>query len=484
MTNRRIFSKVIGALVVVFPVILFFLLNVLTPYWWDDFPNMCFTVSWSVPRERLIGSFQDILQSTCNLYNNPLLAGNGRVFINFLQFVFCASGNKIIFDVCNTVVYTLFIMLVCYHSFGSFKKITPSMFLFVNVVVWLLTPAWGQDFLWLTGSLNYLWSLTLALLFLVPYRKKYADDTYTQNAALAIPLFVLGVITGWGMQNITASICVLLAGYFIRKLFRKEKICLFEILGAMGILIGFCFLLPASTAQFATIKKLIVNFSKSPVIFIRYCGISAGIVVAMGTEIFWFRKNKLDVLLLGYSVVALVSFFSLALGYVTERALLIPNVFLIIVGLHLLHYFHDIPKRCWVSAYVVVVLCVFFPSFYNGGSDIVKSYLFSQAREKFIYAERERGVSDIFVKTPIPVQNSHSGLSGGIDILSNLEDDDYKIHNTAKSLFYEVHSLTGVETRGETNLQDSFKTFLGNSPKNGSYIEKMFLEIYQNWDSK
>jgi hypothetical protein len=61
--------------------------------------------------------------------------------------------------------------------------------------------------------------------------------------------------------------------------------------------------------------------------------------------------------------VALVSFFSLALGYVTERALLIPNVFLIITAFHLLRYFHEMPRRYWVYAYTAVILWVFFPHF-------------------------------------------------------------------------------------------------------------------------
>ncbi|MDR1470652.1 MAG: DUF6056 family protein [Spirochaetaceae bacterium] len=483
MTNKRILPKIAGALMIVFPILFFFLFNTLTPYWWDDFPNACFTVSWYTPRERLIGSFQDMIQSTGNLFTNPTLAGNGRVFINFLQFVFCAPKNKIIFDVCNTIVYSLFIMLICYHSFGSFKKIAPSAFLFVNIAIWLLTPAWGQDFLWLTGSLNYLWSLTLALLFLVPYRKKYVDNTYTQKIILSIPLFVLGVITGWGMQNAAGGICVLLIGYFIRKFFRKEKICLFEVLGTGGILTGFCFLLSASTGQFSGIKEMVFNFAKSPVDFIYYCGVPVCIVVVMGVEIFWFRKNKVDVLPFGCFLTALVSFFSLAIGYIKERALLVPVVFFIIAGLYLLRSFHETPKRYWIFVYTVV-FCIFIPSFYNGGKDIVKSYLLSKAREEFIYAERERCVSDVYVKTPIPVQDSHSGLSDGLDILSNPDDHQYKIHNTAKSLFYGVRSLTGIEADTATHLKDSFKAFFNEPSKEQRSIKNLFLTIYQNWESK
>jgi hypothetical protein len=480
MTAKRILSKIADIFMIGFPVLFFFLFNALTPYWWDDFPNMCFTVSWATPRERLISSFQDIIQSTRNLYFNSSLAGNGRVFINFLQFVFCASGNKLVFDVCNTIVYALFGLLVCYHGIGSFKKITPPVFLFANIAVWLLTPAWGQDFLWLTGSLNYLWAVTLALLFLVPYRKKYVDNRYSQNKIISILLFVFGLLTGWGMQNIAGGICVLLAGYFIRKVFRKEKICLFEILGTIGILTGFCFLLSASTAQFAGIKEIVVNFIKSPMDFIYYCGVPACIVGVMGIEIFGFRKNKVDVLPLGYFLVAVVSFFSLALGYIKARSLLTPVVFLIITGLYLLRYFHEMPKRYWVVAYAAVFYA-FIPSFYDGGKEIVKNYVLSKARETFIDAEKERGIADIYVKTPIPVRNSHSGLSGGIDILSDPDTKEYEVHNIAKSLFYDVRSLTGVETGEATHLQDSLKAFFKSPAKERQSIRDLLLVIYENW---
>jgi hypothetical protein len=124
------------------------------------------------------------------------------------------------------------------------------------------------------------------------------------------------------------------------------------------------------------------------------------------------------------------------------------------------------------------------PSFYYGGSDIVKGYLLSQAHETFIHAERERGISDVYVKTPIPVRDSHSGLSGGIDILSDPDNYEYKIHNTAKSLFYDIHSLTGVETGDATHLKDSLKAFLDEQSKERQSVKNLFLIIYQNWSSK
>jgi hypothetical protein len=467
----------------IFPVLFFFVFNLLTPYWWDDFPNACFTVSWSVPRERLISSLGDMIESTRNLYTHPVLAGNGRVVVNFLQFVFCAPRNKIIFDVCNTLVYTLFIILICYHGSGSFKKIRPPVFLSVNMAVWLFTPSWGQDFLWLTGSLNYLWGLTFVLLFLIPYRKKVLDNSYRLNVILSILFFIAGLITGWTMQNISATLCVMLACYFIRKFLKKEKICLFEICGTIGILAGFYCLLAVSNVG-ASVKAFILELFVAIRYFIYYCSLLLGILIIMGIEIFVFRKKKIEITLpFGYLLIAAVSFFSLALGYVRGRALLTSVVFLLVLVLNLLKHLHETQKR-WVWG-CVLLFCVFIPSFSDGGKEIIKSYLLSKAREEFIYTEKNREVMDIYVKTPIPVQDSHSGLYDGIDILPNTDNDsdEYSIHNNAKSLFYGIHSLTGVNTDGKINLRKSLKEFIANNSGDAP-AKNMFAIIYRNWGTE
>ena len=37
------------------------------------------------------------------------------------------------------------------------------------LLLWLATPAFGQDFLWQTGSVNYLWTMTATLWFVRPF---------------------------------------------------------------------------------------------------------------------------------------------------------------------------------------------------------------------------------------------------------------------------------------------------------------------------
>lgn len=465
------------------PVLTFFIFNTLTPYWWDDFPNACFTVSWSEPRIRLISSVQDMIQSTYNLYMHPVLAGNGRVFTNFLQFAFCASRNKLIFDVCNTIIYALFMFLVCYHGVGSVRKVSAPLYLMVNIIVWLLTPSWGQDFLWLTGSLNYLWTLTFALLFLIPYKLKFSDASYRLKGVLLIPFLFAGIILGWCMQNLSAGLCVVLTAYFIRKYTKKEKISLFEVFGALGVLIGFYFLIISSNTKFPGIKTLSLRFIGVTISFLRYCILPAGLSVLLGIEIFIFRKKPVNMIIYGYFAIAFVSFYSLVLGYVTERAVITPVVFFIISTLNCLKYFDQTPKRYFVFV-CALVFFTFIPSFYRGSQSIVASYLLSKSRERYIITQKNAGVSDIVVKTPIPVEDSHSGLYGGIDILIDKEAYEYKVHNIAKSLFYEVDSLTGTTAGQTTGLKISLGEFLKEIRNKNTTVDNLFAIIYKNWQAQ
>jgi hypothetical protein len=325
--------------------------------------------------------------------------------------------------------------------------------------------------------------LTFALLFLIPYRQKIIKDTYNLNIIISILFLIAGIITGWCMQNLSVGMCALLCCYFILKFIRKEKICLFEISGMIGLLTGFYFLLAASDTRFSGLMALVVKFIKVTIDFIHYCGILTAVLIIIGLEVFFFRKNKIDIIPLGYFLLAIISFFSLTLGYVKPRIILTPIVFLLISILNLLKYWQGMPKRYLVFAYILLFF-LFLPSFYNGSKEIVKGYLFSKAREEFIYSEMERGISDIYVKTPIAVQNSYSGLYDGIDILENADEDEYKIHNTAKSLFYDIHSLTGVNTNNEANLRKSFKEFIEKGTEEYPSTNKLFAIIYKNWGNE
>jgi hypothetical protein len=170
-----LFGKVLPFLVI----FVFFLFNVFTPVAIDDF-----AYRYNFSNGERISSIADILDSQNSHY---LIQGGRSVAHSFAQF-FLMLEKKIIFDVLNTLVYFIFVMLVHFHIKASFAFNT-WLFLAINIFLWIFVPAWGQDFLWLTGSCNYLWTTTIVLLFLLPYRLKLEHKDFKMKKVLLVFFF-------------------------------------------------------------------------------------------------------------------------------------------------------------------------------------------------------------------------------------------------------------------------------------------------------
>jgi hypothetical protein len=145
-------------------------------------------------------------------------------------------------------------------------------------------------------------------------------------------------------------------------------------------------------------------------------------------------------------------------------------------------------KRYRVFAYIIAVL-LFMPSFYAGTAGIIKSYILSAARERYIYKQKNDGNMNIQVKSPIPVDDTHSPLYGGIDILPERkfspgnENDEY-VHNIAKSVYYGIDSLAGIQADGSCDwpfMRKIIRKYLDREKKEQVKIGDLLDMIYENW---
>ena len=424
------------------PVMAFFVFNVLTPVWWDDFVMACFFTKWGDPHTTLLSSFSDVLVSTRNIYQTH----HGRSVADFLNFLFMFFKNKTIFNVCNTAVYCAFVLLMGFHITGSLKKVSGPLFVMLNVLLWLVLDAYGQDLLWLTGSCNYLWTGTVILLFLVPFRKRADNPSYKPHILIAVLWAVVGILSGWSMENSASAVFVLLAAYFIQKGRKRESVSVFEILGALGFLAGFFMLISARHNLFPGFLGLLKNTIKVGVSFIIKDSLLLGVIVLLAVELFVFRKEKISKTAAAYFIAALGSVAAMVLpGVFGGRSDFMTQVFLVITLVSLVLQFAPlVPKRYTVMIYTAV-LCMFIPSFYSGGKSMVSGFLYDKAREHYILTEKQNGRLNIAVKTPIPVSDPHSGMYGAIDV-DDPSNPAYMIYNSAKVTWYGIDSLDGIFT--------------------------------------
>jgi len=203
-------------------ILIIFLFNVYTPLIADDYH---FSIG--------IFSVTDIVKYQYNLYFDL----TGRNVAHFLTQLWLLIG-KPLFNVANTMIYFLFIVLVNFHITGVLKYFNPILFIVTNITFFAATPAWGQNILWLTGSCNYLWTSTIILLFLVPFRIKMENNEWKLCSPLSILYLFIGIFAGWCNENSGAAILFFIIGYFIIKKINKQTFCLFEILSFIGFLIS------------------------------------------------------------------------------------------------------------------------------------------------------------------------------------------------------------------------------------------------------
>ena len=83
---------------------------------------------------------------------------------------------KGIFNLFNAFIFCLQIELIARHAVIDKNKVTTLLYALIASAVFLIVPFFGQTVLWETGSCNYLWTTTIILAFLYPYRKAMTTE--------------------------------------------------------------------------------------------------------------------------------------------------------------------------------------------------------------------------------------------------------------------------------------------------------------------
>ena len=141
-----------GLLVVVFAVML--VMNVLTTFKEDDLAFTLIEGVWTPVR-----SLADLLQSHLTHYTGT----NGRL-AELVPELFGGLLGKAAFNVCNALVFVLMAHLVSLLATGRRSLLALSFFL---AIVGTCYPVPGETMLWMAGSANYMWAITLSLLLVV-----------------------------------------------------------------------------------------------------------------------------------------------------------------------------------------------------------------------------------------------------------------------------------------------------------------------------
>jgi len=170
----------------------------------------------------------------------------GRTVAHILVQFFVWQGKEV-FNICNTVVLLLSVLIVYWLAQGKiqWKNVKVTYVLWIFFAMWSSNIVFAQTSFWLTGACNYLWTTTIILFFLLPYSAAYFGYTpFRHKKAAELCCFLGGIIAGWTNEN-TAAVTVLGLTIGLFYFYRNHRLQGWMVWGVIGFFIGFIFMIGA-----------------------------------------------------------------------------------------------------------------------------------------------------------------------------------------------------------------------------------------------
>lgn len=202
-----------GLLVLALVTIAFYIHNLLSPEFLDDYVYKFVFDKTGPDYSQRISNLWDVFRSQYGFY----FAWNGRTVVQWTAQLFCGLLGKQVFNVMNALVFAAFIYLLR-RQVAAPGRLTLFSYAVVVALV-LMLPTFCETFLWVTGSVNYLWCSTGVLLFLWYYEKNGSLPVDWRVMLLCPLVFLLG----WTHEGIVLPLAVALVAINVLTIRKSYK---------------------------------------------------------------------------------------------------------------------------------------------------------------------------------------------------------------------------------------------------------------------
>jgi len=281
---------------------------------WKDFVPL-------TGQEVRVGSIADIFESARNYYQ----FSGGRVICHFLVFAM-VNMNKWVFASLNAAMFVICGFLIYKHMDKKLASLSKCTLLFIYMTMFLFLPVWGDSILWISGSVNYLWSGT-AMIWAIYMLDK--DDKSYKNYALTCVAVLIASATNEISGGMMAIIIILrMLTHSIKPLSYYYTV-LFCVIPGIGLVLT----APGNANRMAQVDMhtgvTITDALKTSYGYLGYFADWGGILLfPIFIYLFFmiFKKGKLKNIILSMTVTIACFAGSVALGFsgvVIQRALFI-----------------------------------------------------------------------------------------------------------------------------------------------------------------
>lgn len=235
--------------------IVLFVLNVLMPLYSDDW-----VYSFIYRTNHRVETLGDIFHSQ---YRHYFLWGGRSVAHVIAQFLLLI--NKSVADFLNAAIYIVMVYLIYVIAKNSFKPRALILLSIITSLLILFLPDFMETVLFKTVSSNYLWTSVIILLFLLPY----VLNVYKEGSqkSTSIVMLLSGIIAGWTNENTGFGLVIGTILFLILYKRKYSHIPTWAICGAIGVVIGFSFMVLAPGNELRMNKGYLDNPNFSYITF-------------------------------------------------------------------------------------------------------------------------------------------------------------------------------------------------------------------------
>ncbi|WP_195955504.1 DUF3329 domain-containing protein [Clostridium saudiense] len=428
---------------------LFYLLNYYTSLYADDY-----SYSFSFMNGNKINSIKDIILSQKEHYLNM----NGRSIVHIIA-QFFLYYEKSFFNFFNTIFFIITIVIIYFHSYGSLKNINLKWIVSIFFMLWIITPNFGQSYLWITGASNYLYGILIILIYLIPFRIannsiKSKNKGLVINILLSALYLLLGIIAGWTNENTGVALICIIILYLISYKISKKRIKSWMIWGLIGNIIGFLLMIlaPGQSKRLENaggIGGISIIIKRSIFITIDFMKYMTPLIIILSILLIYYyfnNKNKMSIinmiedLKIGiiFFIATLASIYSMIMSpSFPERAWSGP-VILFIISLGNIFYKIEFDKKFKILIITTIsIVCILFcTSYIDAILKLRQTKLLVNQRVLKITSQKDKDNSSITIPDIIGYSKYDCYTSYG-----DLSDNSTEWPNTAIARYYNVNSI-------------------------------------------
>lgn len=398
-------------------------------------------IAWT---DQKIASFGDVIKSQMSVYQ----LWSGRVLVLGMVQIFLYIG-KFLYDWINPLIVLLFIIFI---QKIAISKVTGKGNFFVLFLMLFGSYQFWEKYIWLSGSLNYLW--TVMMMLVVIYE---LDQLVLKNKKIGkfqtVFLWIASFLAGWSHENTVFVLgsFYLFLGWFQRKKIVRAKVDLkiklivsFALFGIGAILLIFC------PGNFARMSGMSRSFCLLPVLK-NIAALYKVILLYIGSVIY-LKSKKLGKEMLQDQLRYYIFPILLALTpmiFLSEfpiRAALAYEVMLYIMLLQNSNLIVKMNQKWQKKGKLIFGSILMVISLFLLYSKVIFSVVclrpYQEKIEMQIKSEKAKGKKDLVIS-----MFEHPRLAKWMGVYMHIfpENVDIAILNTYMSTYYEVDTITAVK---------------------------------------